>query len=217
MEGTILVIEVNKVSRWVPKDPRRHRNGGRSKVMHEARLGDLTVDGATATEAKTKLLEAADLILRGTYTPVVIRHGRWLAVIARQFTTYASTWGYQLLDLDELDGRKVIYASMMDGTREDAERAARRHMAQNCFTHENPYAGLELLDDPDDRRQYLSDASFQVRYRALVDAGFDGRFHETAGGLDRWPEHIDKPADLIDPLPRPTDCPTCDPKDYVRG
>lgn len=194
------MIEITKVSRWV-HDPVRKR--GRSKVMHEARLGDLTVDGATPGEAKAKLLEAADLILRGTYTPVVIRHGRWLAIIARQFQTYASAWGYQLLDLDELDGRKLMWMTSMDGNREDAERAACRHMAQNCFTHEDPYAGIELLQHEDDRRQYLSDATFQVRYRALLDANYDGRFHETAGGLDHWPEHIDKPADLVDPLQEP--------------
>jgi hypothetical protein len=191
------MIEVEKVSRWVSK---ARGSGGRSAVMHEARLGDLTVTAKTAAEAKTALVEAAAKILTGTYTPLLIRHGNWLAIIAREYLGESAYWGYRLVDLDELGERTVVHLSTRGaGSREDLERSARAHIAQNLFSHDDPLAGLALLHDDEDRRQYLSDASWQRRYKALADAGYEGRIHETASRMDPWPEHIERPADLTDP------------------
>lgn len=187
------MITVEKVSRWVAKPSGR---GGRSKFMYEAKLGDMVVDGNTAAEAKTKLLERAAAALRGDDTPVLIRYGAWIIFIWRR----ESEWGYKLIDSsEESNGRQQIFTTNYKSKRE-AERAAMNHLAQTTFDVTDPLASLEYIDEPDERAKFLSWASWQVRYRVLVDAGYEGRPHETSSGLERWPEHIDKPAELVDPL-----------------
>lgn len=190
------MITVEKASRWVARPSGR---GGRSKVMYEAKLGDMAVDRNTAAEARTALLEQAAAALRGDYTPRVFRYSTWTAVIYRRPDGFGKDWAYQLID-DEFQGSKSLWGSSGYATAADAETSARSHIAQNALDLTDPLRGLDIIDDPDQRRQYLYDCGFQLRYRALLDADYDGRLHETAGGLDRWPEHIDKPAPLVDPL-----------------
>lgn len=194
--GDYSPLRIEKVSRWVSKPSGR---GGRSKVMYEARLGDLHVDGATATEAKTKMLEVAASNLAGDYTPVLLRHGEHIAFIFRVITEVGTWWNYTLVD-PEWDWKvQRIHGIGGHASAEEAEKAARSHLAQNTFEVLAPTTGLDLITDPADRARHLSWATFQVRYKALDDADYEGRLHETASGLDRWPGHIAKPADLIDP------------------
>lgn len=193
------MIQVNKTTRWVAK-PRGH--GGRSKVVYEASLGDLRVDGNTAAEAKAKLLERAELMLRGEDCPYLIRRGEWTAFVWRRGTE----WGYRLVEpidnatlSDDRYERTALYTTN-HSSRQEAENAAMYHLAQTVFNVRHPYEALEHIDDREERAKFLSWASWHLRYAALDAAGYDGRCHEAASGLERWPKHIERPADLVDPL-----------------
>lgn len=190
------LIEVEKITRWVPKLSGR---GGRSKVAYEARVGDMKETADTASEAKAKLTQRLWDALHGSYTPRVLRHGGWTAIIWRQPEGYQGDWSFQIIGPDDADGVRSLYGNSGIANVREAEKRARASIGANLYTPEHPFAGLEIIEDEDDRRQYLSDASWQRRYRALEHASYDGRVHETASGYDRWPEHIERPADLTDP------------------
>lgn len=189
------VIEVQKTTRWVAKPSGR---GGRSKVCHEARVGDLVERADTAAEARAALGTRLWSAMTHGYNPRVLRFGGWTAIIWREPGGYGVDWGYQLIG-PEFDGVTTLYSAGGYKDVHEAERRARASIGSNMFSYDDPLAGLAVIEEDEDRHFYLSQSSFSMRYKALKDAGYEGRIHETAGGLDRWPEHIPRPADLTDP------------------
>lgn len=186
-------IEVVKTTAWVPKPSGR---GGRSKVVYEARLGDLSVQGDTPAKAKDEWLRIAAAYVSGDWTPTLIQHRHWAALV---FRSPPRDWGYKLLDPDREDGEQRLYGSGGYPTRKLALEAARYAIAQAVFTTLDPLKDIELIETPEKRTEFLSWASWQMRYATLEEYGYQGRLHETASGLERWPDNIPKPAELTAP------------------
>lgn len=116
--------------------------------------------GRTITDAKKDAGAKIEQMLKGDYTPYLLRHGEYMALITRE-PHYG--WGYRLIHPDTL-GRMFTTSCGPGGFAECLSRA-KYHVAQ-LVGH---YDGLDL--DPDERRSLDSYYTFQDVYAELMAIG----------------------------------------------
>ena len=113
--------------------------------------------GRTITDAKKDAGSTIETALSGDYTPTLIAHGEWCAIVAR---SPLSGWGYRLIETGK-QGRQDLYLS---GSVEHDKRVALSHVARHLAQLSGTYAGLERYLDRADMGQLDSYFAWQSRY-----------------------------------------------------
>jgi hypothetical protein len=139
-------------------------------MAKRAALKAVTVHGWTGHGA-TKAEAKADAVARiekaaGRYTPLTVHHRGLTAVICRE----PDGWGYFILRPGEqretAGGLAESRHLSIDGTREGAERRARRHLAQNAFTTGEDATAPAVIIVAEDRREFEYWARWQNGIKA---------------------------------------------------
>lgn len=124
--------------------------------------------GPTVTKAKQDAARKIEMMLSGDWTPYLLAHKGWFALVARS-PLEANSWGYKLFQ--QSDESQNLYLSNNYTSRADAIDKAAYHLAQNAGSYE----GLErwipsvLQRDLDD--YFAWQASYaQAKARGLSDA-----------------------------------------------
>ena len=143
-------------------------------------------EGKNLTEAKKDAGRKAERAITGSYTPLLISADGHSALVYR---IPASGWWYVILH-PEREQKQSLYGISTGEDRDDTERRARMHLAQNIFSPNGP-TGLEVIKDRRDRKEHLSWLRFQYCYRAWREAGEsnDNLCHSRACH-DQWPEGV---------------------------
>jgi hypothetical protein len=129
--------------------------------------------GRTVTEAKEAAGRKIRAALEGDYAPYIVAYRNVAAVVFRS----PDGWGSRLISDDErglIGGR--VDAHCRD-ERADALRSACLHVAQTGWRQADGLTVPDIVAKPD-RRQFLTWASFQLRYQ-----------YATKGGLDNYQAH----------------------------
>lgn len=113
--------------------------------------------GSTVTKAKQDATRKIEFILSGDWTPFVITHHGWIAMIART-PMIDAPWGYKLLQVT--DATQNLYLASHYGTREETIAGAAYHVAQNAGT----YVGLERWIAPGKQRELDDYFAWQAEY-----------------------------------------------------
>jgi len=161
-------------------------------------MAGLTGEGANKTEAREDLNRQIRDALDGPYYPTLISAHYKSALIWRE----PCGWAYALLHPERahpethderLWGNGNSYASFTE-----ADRAARRHMAQWIFEFDGA-TGACVIQDEDDRRDHRKWVEWQYCYKAWRDSKRnDVDAHREACNRN-WPEGVE-PVD-VDALP----------------
>lgn len=131
--------------------------------------------GSTKTEAKADAERQIEKAFDGSYMPVVIRFPAGYIGLTYRSAPYCAAhgWEYCYLSPDEtmLDAATVYTHSGFE-SRADAERALRRHVAQNLIfvTDDN---GMDVLVDGADRLHHNEYVAWQLRYRDYKAQGYN--------------------------------------------
>lgn len=141
---------------------------------HQFKIGDVEGTGPTKALAKQRALDKATAVCSGFYTPTIIPgNDKEIAIIWRT----SSGFQYKILGLFELGHlNQNLYlhgASGNHDTFEAADRAARRHLGQILWQHEDGEKVPECVTHPDDQKEALSWIQWQLRYRAFRRHGCD--------------------------------------------
>lgn len=141
-----------------------------SKTWHAGWDYYIDAEARTRAEAEQEAMRLVDRVMQGTYNPVVIAFDNHLMVVWRD----PATWHYHSYSRDARHhGGTCGFES-----REDAERAARAHMAQmHCpftdCTALTPCDASKLIRDREDRTAHFRYARWQAGYRIARDRGND--------------------------------------------
>jgi hypothetical protein len=144
---------------------------GRSQQKYRAQLGSLIEYGPTRAEAQRRLLEAAAEALRYAGRPSIFLTPQHVGIV--WYEPLGRTWDYAYVPRQELERREpgapgVEVRAISSGytSRHEAEKAARRHIAQNEWDPENPAAAEVILQgDPEGLSQHRSWVEWQLRYQ----------------------------------------------------
>jgi len=137
---------------------------GKPRTMYAGVLGDFEGPAmSTPAAAKKACLEAAARVLTGHYHARFLRFGEYTVAIWRQ---PVGNWLYAILqpETPTKDGRLQESVSAGYEEREEAERAARRRVAQLLMNPATGYAAEEIIEDAQDRRQHLRQFAWQRAY-----------------------------------------------------
>ena len=130
--------------------------------------------GSTKTEAKQDAERQIEQALDGSYTPLVFRFPTGYIGIVSRTAPYrqAHSWEYCYLNPDETQLPAVPCVHEGYETRDAAERALRRHIAQNLIfiTEEN---GLEVLTNETDTLNHQLYVAWRRYYKELRAQGYD--------------------------------------------
>ena len=134
-------------------------------------------EGRTITEAKKDAGAKIEKALHGYYTPRILRHAGYMALVARE---PFSGWGYRLIHADSTATEESIYLSSSREDREDCVKTCFRHMAQLA----GHYRGIEKYLTASDQAELDRYYEFQRRYAELRAEGHtDADAHRIACGL----------------------------------
>jgi len=150
----------------------RRDRGGRTRFV--ARLGDLTANGPTVTEAKAAVIELAARLTMELHAPSFLWFDPYLLVVWREVWG----WAYKVVNpadfAPDRSGRpKPVYGTSCGyDTSDDAERHGRRHVAQLLFdfTHTT---GADAIVHEDDKQEHLHWCRWQLSYRRLRGEGLN--------------------------------------------
>lgn len=140
---------------------------------HQFKIGDVEGNGPTKALAKQRAIDKATASCSGSYTPTIISgNDKEIAIVWRK--PHGFFWNQLgLPELGRLSGSLDIYGSGSYDTFEQAERAARRHLGQLLWQHEDGEKVPECVTHPDDQKETLSWIQWQLRYRAFRRNGCD--------------------------------------------
>ncbi len=131
--------------------------------------GELSAEGATATEAKRLVEQQVDRVVNGSYDP------KLLTVHTQQAFLYRNLYGWQYATVDG-EGRMFTGNQVNEPTRAAVETHARYHLAQRAWTPEvtddvawMAGCGLDQVQVADLGRW----TRWQRAYRSYADAGHD--------------------------------------------
>jgi len=124
-------------------------------------------EGPTVTAAKQHAGAKIERALSGDYTPLALVWRGHVAIVARE---PRSGWGYRLVHVDGARRQSLYLNGDGDGNPVDAERAARRHLAQNAWDGSETDEA-SIIEHEQDRREFRSWAAHSVAYKRARDAG----------------------------------------------
>ena len=134
-------------------------------------------EGRTITEAKNDAGAKIEKALHGYYTPRILRHAGYMALVARE---PFSGWGYRLIHAACTETEEPIYLNTSRDDKEETVKTAFRHMAQLAQT----YQGIEKYLTDADRRHLDDYFAWQNRYADFKAQGYnDNDCHRLASGL----------------------------------
>ena len=147
------------------------------------RLSPLTAEGATKEEAIETLLEKMRRVFRPQpWEPLLLERGGYRVMI------YPTPFGWRTNMVYATSDGITYEVSPSDvsaePTRRDAERQARRQLAQLSWQLGEKESPVLLPDDEEGQRDFASWVAFQERYCSAQGQGFNnGEAHYAAGGF----------------------------------
>lgn len=164
----------------------RHTRARRKRPVLHSEAG-ITGSGRNITAAKADWLAKVKVALEGTFTPIRVTVHGLTAFVWRE----REGWCYKILrGLKPDESKEVLYGcGMMVGTRDDAERAARAHLAQNLFI-KYICTGMSAIINEEDRKDHARWVEWQYCFAAWVDTGMTQDKAHNAARPDNWPDGI---------------------------
>ena len=147
------------------------RGVGRNRHW-EARIGELTADGKTKTDAKQEVEALAVAVLSGDATPRLVRMAGSppFLLVWRELT---GGWCYKVI-YDEPPASpeaEQMSATTAYHSPAAAERHGRRELAELVFLRRGEAAAFSVLADPADRADLAHWIGFQRAYKAVEASG----------------------------------------------
>lgn len=137
----------------------------------------MTGFGATVKAAKADAGAKIERALKADYSPIIIEHRDVVFLVFRQPEGYA----YKVIR-DESGWRTDAFVANEGENREDAIRAASRHLAQWTWRAEDGTEAPAFVKDKRDRAEHRSWAEFQIRFAKARAAGLsDNEAHHYGG------------------------------------
>lgn len=154
-------------------------------------IAGIRAKAKTVTAARGRVEEKIETILAqnaGDYNPVLVKaetHG--ILVFRRPDIG----WTYDIFDwtVGAVTRKFIIPSVMASWTRDEAERAGRRHLAQLLYDPRTGVTGEGVIADEVDRREHLGWVSWQRKYAEATKRGAcDDEARLVAGGMKPMPE-----------------------------
>jgi hypothetical protein len=163
-------------------------------------IGGFKGTAESMKRATERAIRQADSALRGTYAPEIIEWRGNAILVARD---PVGGWGQRvIMDNGKLRagwqsmGSEASQDMTPDDARKDAIRAAKRHLAQMGWSQADGYGAPDILSDKSDRADHETWARWQLRMKALCDAGVpDDRARRIEFGIEAWPTEVPVPCE----------------------
>lgn len=98
---------------------------GKFRPLWTARIGDVECTGKTKEEATDALFAKVRKSIAGSYMPTILSHCGYIALIYREL----DCWFYHIREASKSGAVTSNLHAIGGGTRQETERAARRHLA----------------------------------------------------------------------------------------
>lgn len=138
---------------------------GKFRPNWTARLGDVEAFGRTKEEAQDRLFAQLKAACTGSFTPVMICHKGYVALLWRD----GAQWCYTIRAQD-VSGAVTCNIHMIGADRAIAERKARRHLAdyalETCY---HPEEAAECIENEQDRREFLATCYRSCEVKRIMD------------------------------------------------
>lgn len=142
--------------------------------------------GRNKTEAKANALAKIEQALAGSFSPyLIVAHGAIVLI----WRTPHTSWGYRILqpEPDEVLAESLSGCCLGYSSRDEAERAARKHLAQYIFTLDGP-DGSEVIENEQDRQEHQSWVQWQRISHAWHQRGCPAEVCRQHADRGEWPE-----------------------------
>ena len=162
-----------------------HHQGRQLRTTYVAYLGDYQGPPAsTPAAAKRACLEDVAEVLKGSYEPRFLRFGDYTVVILRE-PYRPPAWEYTILGPHTPRTESgQLRPCLGYPSADEAERAARRHLAQLLMRPQEGYTAEEVVD-PRDLEEHLRYSRWHLAYYAAKARGLPDEACREAGFLHR--------------------------------